>query len=102
MNKLVRELDKVLKGIHNCKRNSTCPELRCRKYYFEPNSQTIDQWHKKGLYKEGIDTRVMFVCESPGGLACNNAEHDDIEIVRCWDITEKDEPFFEVRHTELR
>jgi uracil-DNA glycosylase family 4 len=56
---------KLLKDMRLCKAKKTCPGLRVRTYYFEPNPETAIEWLQEDLYKDGIDSRVVFVCESP-------------------------------------
>ena len=56
---------KLLKDIRLCKAKKTCPDLKVRTYYFEPNPETGAEWLREDTYKDGIDSRVVFVCESP-------------------------------------
>ncbi len=59
---------KLIEDIAACKARGTCRRLGVRKQFFEPNPHTLDQWRHLGLYREGIDRRVVFVCVSPGDL----------------------------------
>lgn len=74
--------DEVLRKLKKCKKGKTCKGLTCRAFYFEPNRFTINKWREDGLYKKGIDRRVIFVCESPGPNS--PPEDDDIDVKRCW------------------
>jgi hypothetical protein len=74
--------DEVLQKLRKCKDKKTCEGLSCRGFYFEPNRKTIQKWQEEGLYKKGIDRRVIFVCESPGPGSYIDPE--DIDVKRCW------------------
>lgn len=79
--------------IRSCKASERCPDLFSRAYYFEPNPDTAEAWAGENLYAEGIDRRVMFVCESPGPQKTNTG----LETARCWALTAQDRRFREVR-----
>ena len=68
---VLNKLSIVIEQIRDCKLNKTCIELNeSRQYFFEPNFNTIHEWQKQEkIYLQGIDTRVVFVAESPGGFA---------------------------------
>lgn len=87
-------LNQVFQAIYACKSASTCPALKTRQFFFEPNQATISEWLRLGIYSMGIDTRVVFVCESPGPSV---TPQDFPNIERCWCITSKDKRFSEVR-----
>jgi hypothetical protein len=74
--------DEVLQELKECKKKKTCKGLTCRAFYFEPNRYTINKWREEGLYKKGIATRVIFVCESPG--PGSNVVPENIDVKRCW------------------
>jgi len=71
----------LMTEIRACKERRTCPSLISRRYYFEPNSATAEQWQEERVYLSGIDPRVVFVCESPGPQIPSK---DDAEPLRCW------------------
>jgi uracil-DNA glycosylase family 4 len=58
-------LGKVFVEVASCKAAGTCNRLTVRGNFFEPNPETIRTWQRVGLYAEGVDRRVVFVCESP-------------------------------------
>ena len=67
--------------IRVCKEARTCPSLASRRYYFEPNPCTAQEWREKErVYLSGIDPRVVFVCESPGKFGSD----DQAAPLRCW------------------
>jgi uracil-DNA glycosylase family 4 len=84
----------VFQEIYNCKRARTCPSLKTRQYFFEPNASTLPQWLQSGIYSQGIDSRVVFVCESPGPSA-DSLDFPNIE--KCWSSSSRDKRFSEVR-----
>lgn len=59
----------LFRDIQNCKADRTCPSLKTRQFYFEPNSRTAPFWKESGCFSEHIDYRLMFICESPGPSA---------------------------------
>lgn len=71
MKKILDELSVIIKQIRQCKMKKTCPKLnQSRQYYFEPNPITINDWKRFELtFLNGIDNRVVFICESPGDFA---------------------------------
>jgi len=58
--------DLLFREIQACKAKKTCPALKTRQFYFEPNSRTASFWKEHGFWSSTIDYRLMFVCESPG------------------------------------
>lgn len=83
-------MDDILK----CKKARRCPSLDIRQYYFEPNPSTIADWKIKNLFVEGIDRRVVFVCESPGSSA-HKAPIGSVET--CFYQSPRDKRFEEAR-----
>ena len=60
----------LFRDIQKCKKaDRTCPSLKTRQFYFEPNSHTTPIWKEGGWFSEHIDNRLMFICESPGPSA---------------------------------
>jgi uracil-DNA glycosylase len=84
----------IMEMLRHCKDRCTCPLLRSRAYYFEPNPQTRDQWAGERLYLNGVDRRVAFVCESPGAVVLSE---DSSEVIRCWTVTPQDARFRKAR-----
>lgn len=84
----------LFKAIRACKSANTCPALRTRQFFYEPNGCTAPLWKDEGLFSDGIDRRVMFVCESPGPSA---SEGTPAVPKRCWSITKRDLRFQEAR-----
>jgi len=82
----------LMTEIRACKEARTCPSLISRRYYFEPNPATAEQWQEEGVYISGIDPRVVFVCESPGPQIPSK---DDAEPLRCWAEGGRNERFRE-------
>ena len=80
----------LMAEIRDCKDARTCPSLRSRAYYFEPNADTIGEWHRDGLYLDELDRRVMFVCESPGPFVMTE---NDSSTIRCYAWTPQDRRF---------
>jgi uracil-DNA glycosylase family 4 len=82
--------DEVLRELKECKKGklagqnwTTCKDLSCRAFYFEPNKCTIKKWQEKdGFYKKGIDRRVLFVLERPGPKP--EVKEEDISVKRCF------------------
>ncbi len=72
----------LFRDIQKCKKaDRTCPSLKTRQFYFEPNSHTAPIWKEGGWFSEHIDYRLMFICESPGPSAKEgNAEN----VERCF------------------
>lgn len=84
----------LMTEIRACKKDHTCPDLTSCAYYFEPNAETAQQWQAEGVYRSGIDPRVVFVCESPGRqFAVPSAWPPS----RCWSKTRQDERFRKAR-----
>lgn len=84
----------LLNDIQACKAAKTCPLLNIRQFYFEPNRSTFSSWKNEGLFLEGIDHRVVFVCESPGPSAVERSA-EDIEL--CFHGSPRDRRFREAR-----
>ena len=90
MESILNDLSKVIEQIKECKLKKTCSELdESRQYFFEPNSITIQDWQKyEKTFLQGIDRRVVFVCESPGGFAKGvvpaNFPSDGSKLYRAW------------------
>jgi len=59
----------LLNKIRVCKIAETCPGLNIRQFYFEPNKFTLSLWRERGSFLKSIDSRIVFVCESPGPSA---------------------------------
>jgi len=80
-----RDLDsdfgQLFQEIRECKKNKTCKELTKRPYFFEPNPETAVAWKDLGMFTGDIDTRVVFVCESPGSLSKSVRS---LATRRCW------------------
>jgi len=74
----------LMAKIRTCKEKppSPCQELTSRRYYFEPNPSTAQEWRAEGFYLSGIDPRVVFVCESPGKFGAE--DKDQTEPSRCF------------------
>jgi len=72
---------KLLADIRKCKEDRKCPCLRSRRYYFEPNPVTANEWQALGVFVAGVDCRVVFVCESPGPRIPSKG---GAEPLRCW------------------
>lgn len=84
----------LMNDILKCKIAKRCPSLGIRQFYFEPNPSTISSWKKKNLFAEGIDHRVVFVCESPGP----SADKAPIESVEpCFYSSPRDDRFEKAR-----
>lgn len=86
--------ESLFKKIQACKSMNVCPTLRTKQFFYEPNGYTAPSWKEKGVFREGIDHRVMFVCESPGPSA---SEGNPATPERCWSITPRDRRFQEAR-----
>ena len=85
----------LFKAIRACKSANTCPALRTRQFFYEPNGCTAPLWKDEGVdTSDSIDHRVMFVCESPGPSA---SEGTPAVPKRCWSITKRDLRFQEAR-----
>jgi len=84
----------LFNDIRECKNAKHCPELNIRQFYYEPNGFTISFWNDKGLWREGIDHRVVFVCESPGPSAAEGTAED---VQPCYHGSHRDRRFQEVR-----
>jgi len=84
----------LFRNIESCKADRTCPSLKTRQFYFEPNSRTASFWKENGCFMGHIDNRVMFVCESPGPSAKEgNAEN----VKPCFNGSTRDLRFQNVR-----
>jgi len=96
------QLNQILAAEAACKGSRTCPRLTIRELYFEPNRGTLQAWRDAhGFYSRGIDTRLMFVCESPSDRR-DRAEppHFDVDGQPgwiCWNLTWQDARFREMR-----
>lgn len=84
----------LLNDVRACKTAKTCPALNIRQFYFEPNRFTFSLWKHKGIFLEGIDHRVVFVCESPGSSAVERGAED---IEPCFHSSPRDRRFQEAR-----
>jgi len=84
----------LFKDIQACKGDQTCPSLKTRQFYFEPNRFTASLWKNKGLFAKDIDHRVIFACESPGSSAI---ERNAKDLEPCWFSSPRDRRFEEVR-----
>lgn len=80
----------LLRDLRRCKESRKCPSLRIRSYYFEPNPETADDWRNQGFYQGEIDSRIVFVCESPGS---SGGEIRSPDIKRCWAESWRDKRF---------
>ncbi len=79
----------LFKKIKECKEKVQPPEckgLRNRAHYFEPNPLTAGLWNEEKQFIEAIDTRLVFVCESPGS---RKKEYETTDVVRCWNPKHK-------------
>lgn len=96
------KLEAVMRSEARCKAAETCPRLKIRELYFEPNPHTEVWWRKeRGFYKKGVDRRVVFVAESPSG-AWGNAKEAHFTVagqkgLRNWAATGRDERFTQFR-----
>lgn len=88
--------------VARCKVACTCPRLGIRELFFEPNPGTLGLWRSQhGFYRDGIDRRIVFVCESPSdrqppgspGAFTVEGRHGLV----CWNYTYQDDRFREVR-----
>ena len=71
----------LMTKIRKCKERQTCLSLTSRRYYFEPNPCTAQEWRtEERAYLSGIDARVVFVCESPGKFGAE----DQAAPLRCF------------------
>ena len=90
-NKFNRLNNKVLRDLKKCKKagqnGTTCKDLTCRAFYFEPNKYTIKKWLvEEGFYNKGIDRRVIFVCERPGPN--NEVKPNDTKVYSCFKVND--------------
>ena len=85
---------RLMNDIRQCKNAKTCPKLKTRQYYFEPNSFTISDWKRKDLFQKTIDRRVVFVCESPGPSAPRTRSE---RVEPCFYSSPRDERFEKAR-----
>lgn len=83
----------LLRALRQCKESRTCPSLRVRSYYFEPNPETAGAWRSEGLYQDEIDRRVMFFCESPSSSGSGT---DSAAAQRNWAATFRDRRFWQI------
>lgn len=95
MNIFRKRFNNLFQDLLKCKGNKTCKNLTCRGYYFEPNSYTLNTWQKEGLYKNGIDRRAIFVCESPG--PSQRLPKNSTVVERCWYSSPRDQHFLAAR-----
>ena len=85
---MTEQLTQVFNDEARCKANRMCERLAVREYFFEPNDATLGVWvQRNGLYREGIDRRVVFVCESPSQI--DKTQVPDFLVggiagYRCW------------------
>ena len=84
----------LFRNIQTCKADRTCPSLKTRQFYFEPNSRTSPFWKERGCFSEHLDYRLMFVCESPGPSA-EEGNAEDLEP--CFYGSPRDRRFQDVR-----
>lgn len=85
---------RLFSEIASCKQARTCPELESRAFYFEPNAATAAAWSEAGYFRDALDRRVVFVCESPGPSVADRTS-TDAEI--CWRQTTRDARFQRIR-----
>jgi len=71
-------LEKIFKDIAFCKGKKTCPRLKVREGFFEPNPGSLRFWATKRekYYLDGIDTRVIFVCDCPSNRRDRDSKGD--------------------------
>ena len=78
----------ILRDEARCKAAATCPRLPVRSRFHEPNVETLATWRERdGFYRNGIDRRVVFICESPSQTPDPPAPDFVVEGVagyRCW------------------
>jgi uracil-DNA glycosylase family 4 len=86
--------DLLFREIQACKANKTCPSLKTRQFYFEPNNRSTPFLKEWGFYSEHIDYRLMFICESPGPSA-EEGNAEDLEP--CFYGSPRDRRFLDVR-----
>ena len=96
------ELKLVLADEAECKARETCPRLKIRELFFEPNPGTLGKWQEqRQFYREGIDQRLMFVCESPSQRKDPGSDPDFAVNGQpgwiCWNVTSQDARFREMR-----
>ena len=84
----------LFREIQTCKGKNTCPALKTRQFYFEPNHRTAGFWREQEFWNSELDYRVMFVCESPGPSA-DQGKPEDVEP--CFYGSSRDRRFMEVR-----
>ena len=89
------EFTKLFYDIRKCKDDRKCPQLISRRFYFEPNPDTIKKWEKEGIYCKDIDRSVMFVCEGPGKKP--TVTENNSATLQCWNNTPQDIVFKEAR-----
>ena len=87
------EFGKLFRDLKDCKNKHRCLDLKIRKYYFEPNPQTTTLWTREGIFINGIDQKLVFVCESPGPSGKKIYSKDD---KRCWRWSNNDKKFRKV------
>lgn len=83
----------LMAKMRQCKEARTCSDLRYRQFYFEPNPATVAEWRAAGFYRDSMDCRVVFVCESPSAVGSPN----DPTPLRCWTDAGPSIRFREVR-----
>jgi hypothetical protein len=92
----------LFRDVALCKAAHTCSRLGVRSLFFEPNPQTIEVWRsQRGFYREGIDRRVVFVCESPSDRQPTGSPGafsvEQVEGLVCWNYTAQDGKFRDIR-----
>lgn len=96
------KLRQIIAAEADCKRLETCQRLKIRELYFEPNDGTLERWRKDhGFYLDGIDRRLMFICESPSDRQHRTVPpHFEVNGQpgwTCWNLTSQDARFREMR-----
>lgn len=85
-----------------CKAAASCPRLTIRELFFEPNPFTIEKWQREhGCYRQGLDRRVVFICESPSDRRHRDDPADfkvrGVKGWQCWNTTPQDARFRSAR-----
>ena len=95
------ELARIFEATALCKADKTCPRLTVRGNFFEPNPETVEAWRRRGIYGQGVDRRVMFVCESPSSTYDGSAPDFRVQGIggyRTWaGRNRRTIPFFDIR-----
>lgn len=92
----------ILEDEAACKRARTCSRLEIRHLFHEPNEHTLPTWQREhAFYREGIDRRVVFVCESPSDRRDRTEKPHFVVDGQpgwiCWNLTWQDKRFREAR-----